>query len=272
MQTEVIPLAALADNYIWVIRKGRDVVVVDPGDAAPVEAYLRDHDVHLQAILVTHHHDDHVGGLDALLAARHIPVYGPADEGIPAVTVPLRDGDSAVLPALGLPLQVIGVPGHTLGHIAYLLHTEEGAAPFLFCGDTLFASGCGRLFEGTPAQMLDSLDRLAALDPATRVCCAHEYTLSNIEFALACEPDSPALKAWRETASAARARGEPTLPTTVGHELALNPFLRADVPALRRTLADAFGRPVPDRLAAFTLMREWKNRFRPGRGPIDDGH
>ncbi|MBS0512317.1 MAG: hydroxyacylglutathione hydrolase [Proteobacteria bacterium] len=272
MQTEVIPLAAFDDNYIWVIRKGGDVVVVDPGDAAPVEAYLRANAVNLQAILVTHHHDDHVGGVNALLATRRIPVYGPAGEDIPAVTVRLRDGDSAQLPALGLPFQVIGVPGHTLGHIAYVLDTQEGAAPFLFCGDTLFASGCGRLFEGTPAQMLDSLDRLAALDPATRVCCAHEYTLSNIEFALACEPDNPGLKTWRETASAARARGEPTLPTTVGQERALNPFLRADVAALRRTLADALARPIPDRLAAFTLMREWKNRFRPGHGPIDDGH
>lgn len=261
MPIEVLPLSAFEDNYIWVIRRGRDVVAVDPGEAAPVEAWLRAQGLTLRAILVTHHHDDHVGGLDALLARWHVPVYGPAAEAIAAVTMPMHDGDGGVLPGIGLGFRVIGVPGHTLGHVAYLLDPAPGQAPCLFCGDTLFASGCGRLFEGTPAQMLASLDRLAALDPATRVCCAHEYTLSNIEFALACEPDNAELIAWRDQARALRARGQPTVPTTIGQERQRNPFLRADRAQIRQRLAERLGTPVADRLAAFTLMREWKNRF-----------
>ena len=263
MQIEVIPLPAFDDNYIWLIRKGRDAVVVDPGDAAPVEAYLQAHALTLRAILITHHHGDHVGGLQDLLAAHRVPVYGPAGENIAAVTWPVDDGDTGSLQVLELPFRVIGVPGHTRGHIAYVTTAADGEAPCLFCGDTLFASGCGRLFEGTPAQMLESLDRLAQLDPATRVCCAHEYTLSNIEFALACEPDNPDLIAWREHARALRARGLPTVPTTIGDERRRNPFLRAHLPAVWQQLAGTLAQPVPDRLTAFTLMRDWKNSFKP---------
>ncbi len=262
MQTEVLPLAAFDDNYIWMIRRGQDVVAVDPGDAAPVEAWLRGNGLTLRAILITHHHGDHVGGLRALLARWKVPVFGPADEAIDAVTTPMRDGDHGVLPGIGLAFGVLDVPGHTLGHVAYLLDRGQGEPPCLFSGDTLFASGCGRLFEGSPEQMLASLDRLAALDPETRVCCAHEYTLSNIEFALACEPDNPELLAWREEAVALRARGLPTVPTTIGQERARNPFLRTDRAEVRQRLSERLAAPAPDRLAAFTLMREWKNRFR----------
>ncbi|TAH48284.1 MAG: hydroxyacylglutathione hydrolase [Betaproteobacteria bacterium] len=263
MNIEVLPLPAFDDNYIWLIRKGRDAVVVDPGDAAPVQACLQAQGLTLRAILITHHHGDHVGGLKDLLAAHPVPVFGPAGEHIAAVTVPVDDGDTGILPGLELPFRVIGVPGHTRGHIAYVTTAADVEPPWLFCGDTLFASGCGRLFEGTPAEMLDSLDRLAALDPATRVCCAHEYTLSNIAFALACEPDNPDLIAWREQALALRARGLPTVPTTIGHELQLNPFLRTHLPEVRRQLADTLAQPAPDRLAAFALMRDWKNHFKP---------
>lgn len=262
MPIQVIPLPAFDDNYIWMIRSGQDVVAVDPGDAAPVEAWLREHDLALRAVLVTHHHGDHVGGLKALLARWKVPVYGPASEAIEAVTTPVLDGERGVLPGVGLDFSVIGVPGHTLDHVAYLVDMGPDESSCLFCGDTLFASGCGRLFEGSPAQMLGSLDRLAALDPDTRVCCAHEYTLSNIAFALACEPDNPQLLAWHDEARALRAAGLPTVPTTIGLERQRNPFLRADRPDVQQRLAELHGGPVADRLAAFTLMREWKNRFR----------
>ncbi|GAB7527534.1 hydroxyacylglutathione hydrolase [Paraburkholderia sp. 2C] len=263
---EYVPVPAFEDNYIWLVSDGRNAVAVDPGEAAPVQAYLAKRGWRLSAILLTHHHPDHVGGVADLLKGQDIPVYGPAGEAIEHLTCRLSGGDRVSIAEPALELDVLDVPGHTSGHIAYFQAADPGlgseGTPHVFCGDTLFACGCGRLFEGTPAQMLDSLDSLAALPGATEVHCAHEYTLSNIRFALACEPGNAELQAWRDEAAGRRARNVPTLPTTIAHERAVNPFLRAGEPAVQATLADELHEAVPDRLTAFTLMREWKNRFR----------
>jgi hydroxyacylglutathione hydrolase len=263
---EYVPVPAFEDNYIWLVSDSRDAVVVDPGDAAPVEAYLARRGWRLTAILLTHHHQDHVGGVKALLDSRSaeggIPVYGPASERIEHLTQRVTGGDTVRIAHPALELSVIDVPGHTAGHIAYFQAGDPGGTPHLFCGDTLFASGCGRLFEGTPQQMLASLDALAALPENTQVHCAHEYTLSNIKFARACEPDNAALARWSDDAQTLRAAGKPTLPTTIGHEKTVNPFLRSDVPAIHATLSSQFGTPVSDRLEAFRMMRGWKDKFR----------
>ncbi|WP_144156755.1 hydroxyacylglutathione hydrolase [Paraburkholderia sp. BCC1885] len=259
---EYVPVPAFEDNYIWLVSDGRHAVAVDPGEAAPVRAYLAKRGWQLSAILLTHHHQDHVGGVADLLNGQDVPVYGPAGESIERLTYRLKSGDRVSLVEPALEFRVLDVPGHTSGHIAYFQAADPAGTPHVFCGDTLFACGCGRLFEGTSAQMLKSLDELAALPGDTQVHCAHEYTLSNIRFALAAEPDNLALQAWRDKATALRERGVPTLPTTIGHEKAVNPFLRADQPAIQTTLAEQLHESVLDRLTAFTLLREWKNRFR----------
>lgn len=255
-------LPAFSDNYIWMLHDGRQAIVVDPGDAAPVRAALEAQGLALAGILVTHHHPDHVGGVDALrprLAGGQARVWGPAREAIPQPFTPLADGDTVSV--MGLTLQVIDVPGHTAGHIAYFLPGVDGSAPVLFCGDTLFSGGCGRLFEGTPAQMHASLGRLAALPGATRVCCAHEYTESNLRFAAAVEPDSADLAAYIARCRALRADGLPTLPSTIAQERAINPFMRCDAAAV---IAAARARGAADDGGAAVLgtLREWKNQFR----------
>ncbi len=258
----LLSLPAFADNYIWMLHDGRQAVVVDPGDPAPVRRALQQHGLQLRGILVTHHHADHVGGVDALRDVLDGPVWGPAREAIPTPFVPLRDGER--IEVLGLRFEVLDVPGHTAGHIAYLQVGDDAEArerPLLFCGDTLFSAGCGRLFEGTPAQMLASLDKLAALPGATRVCCTHEYTLSNLRFAAAVEPGNAAMVAHRVHCEALRARDAPTLPSSIALERAINPFLRCTEPevvASARREGAADGAP----LAVFTTLREWKNRFR----------
>jgi hydroxyacylglutathione hydrolase len=262
---EYVPVPAFEDNYIWVVSDGQDAVVVDPGDAAPVEAYLTKRGWRLTAILLTHHHHDHVGGVAKLLvshsADREIPVIGPAGEAIDHLTRRVTQGDRVTIASPAMSCSVIDVPGHTAGHIAYFQEADPDGTPHVFCGDTLFASGCGRLFEGTAAQMLSSLDLLTALPDATLVHCAHEYTLSNIRFARAAEPTNAALAAWQAKAQQIRTANQPTVPTTLAHERAVNPFLRVDTGDLQATLAAQFKRPVRDRLDAFTLLRGWKDKF-----------
>ena len=256
----MLPLPAFTDNYIWMLHDGRQAVVVDPGDSAPVMQALQQWGLQLQAILVTHHHADHVGGVDVLRDATGAVVYGPARERIPEPLVRLAKGDT--LEVLGLRFAVIDVPGHTAGHIAYHCADMDGA-PLLFCGDTLFSGGCGRLFEGTPAQMLDSLDQLAALPGNTRVCCTHEYTLSNLKFARAVEPGNTALLHYSTHCEALRARGEPTLPSQMALERDINPFLRVRQPEVARA-ARTFDAQVPqdDAIAVLAALRQWKNEYR----------
>jgi hydroxyacylglutathione hydrolase len=257
----IIPLAAFTDNYVWAIREGDRAAVVDPGDAAPVAAWLAREGVALAAILVTHHHRDHTGGIVDLVRERAVPVIGPAHEAIPARTSAVREGDRFDLPGLGLPLEVLDIPGHTAGHVAFVGRDRAWGAPALFCGDTLFAAGCGRLFEGTAAQMWRSLSALAALPPQTRVFCGHEYTLANLRFAAAVEPANPAIAARSAREQAKRDRGVPTLPSTIAEERATNPFLRAADPAVRKVAEARAGRALDDETAVFAALREWKNAF-----------
>jgi hydroxyacylglutathione hydrolase len=257
---KLIPLPAFQDNYLWLLHDGQRALVVDPGDAGPVQAYLAAHRLQLEAILVTHHHPDHIGGVDALREATGARVWGPARERIPEPCTRLGEGDR--IEALGLAFEVFDVPGHTAGHIAYYARAFEGA-PLLFCGDTLFSGGCGRLFEGTPAQMLDSLTKLAALPGATRVCCTHEYTLGNLKFATAVEPGNPQLIHYRQQCEERRSRGEPTLPSTIALENSVNPFLRTRQPAVAQSAHrhDPAADPA-DPVAVFAALRQWKNEFR----------
>ena len=246
------------------LHDGSHAIVVDPGDAQPVFDALARHKLQLAAILVTHHHPDHTGGVAALHEATGAPVWGPARERIPEPFTPLAQGDIAEV--LGLRFEVIDVPGHTAGHIAYFLpaaQTAGGDAPLLFCGDTLFSGGCGRLFEGTPAQMLASLDALAALPGDTRVCCAHEYTLSNLRFAQAVEPGNAELDHYNARCESLRAQGQPTLPSQLAIERQVNPFLRSrEASVLRAVRAHAGLLADATEADVFAALRQWKNDFR----------
>ena len=258
--TEILALPAFDDNYIWLLRAEGRVAVVDPGDAAPVLRHLAHSGDRLCAILATHHHGDHVGGIAELLARQAVPVFGPAAENITGVSEALGGGERITVPGIGVEFEVLAVPGHTRGHLAYYGPSLAGSGA-LFCGDTLFGAGCGRLFEGTPAQMQASLARLAVLPAPTLVYCAHEYTQSNLRFAAAVEPGSIAVQMRCEEVAAARAAGRATVPTRIDIELETNPFLRWDAPAVRAAASARLGHEPIDDVETFTAIREWKNRF-----------
>ena len=255
---DLLAIPAFTDNYVWLLHDGQRALVVDPGDAGPVLDALRRLNLQLDTILLTHHHADHVGGVDALREAFHPRIVGPAFETLPGPVERLSEGDTVT--ALGLTFSVIDVPGHTAGHIAFYTPQMDGL-PLLFCGDTLFSGGCGRLFEGTPAQMLASLDKLAALPGNTRVCCTHEYTLANLKFALAVEPGNTALQAYAEACKAKREHDQPTLPSSVDLERRINPFLRSREAAVTAA-ARRFDASASGEVAVFAALREWKNQFR----------
>ena len=244
------------------LHDGQRALVVDPGDAQPVFDALQHHGLQLQTILVTHHHADHVGGVNALREATGATVYGPARERMPEPLQRLADGDR--LQAMGFDFEVIDVPGHSAGHIAdYCANMGAGLEhrPLVFCGDTLFSGGCGRLFEGTPAQMLHSLDRLAALPGDTRVCCTHEYTLSNLKFARAVEPRNADLLHYTAQCEAWRGNREPTLPSSIALERQINPFLRVRQPEVVDA-ARAFDATTHDDASVLGALRQWKNEFK----------
>ncbi len=259
---KLIALPAFSDNYLWLWQQDLLAVVVDPGDATPVLQALDHHRLKLAAILVTHHHPDHVGGVHELHLSTGARVFGPARENVPAPFTPVMQGDTLEL--LGQSVEVLDVPGHTAGHVAYVLPNAP-QSPVLFCGDTLFSGGCGRIFEGTPAQMLASLDLLASLPASTRVCCAHEYTLSNLRFALAVEPSNTDLQTYAAHCQKLRDQGIPTLPALLGQELQINPFLRARLDCVRHAVAQHAGLSATeqtDDVAVFAALREWKNVFK----------
>lgn len=255
----VTPIPAFNDNYIWLLQRAETnrAVVVDPGQAGPVLAYLQAHGLTLEAILVTHHHHDHVGGIEALLENIPVPVYGPVNPAIQNISQTLSEGDE--IQVLDETFRVLEVPGHTLDHIAYVAESSEQS--LLFCGDSLFSAGCGRLFEGTAEQMYHSLQKYIVLSPKTAIYATHEYTLANLDFAIAVEPENQALHDYQKKCRQLRESGQPTLPTTLKQELAINPFLRSSDANLKRNVSSHFSLPLTNPVEVFRHTRLWKDNF-----------
>ena len=256
---EIVAIPALQDNYIWTINNDRHAAVVDPGEAEPVMTFLKARGLQLEAILCTHRHVDHTGGIAKLREVYNVPVYGRRHPGNPHITHDLREGGQLELDAPAINFDIIEIPGHLDDHLAFI------APGILFCGDVLFGAGCGRNFEGTVAQLHHSLQRLAQLPGDTRVYCAHEYTAANLRFALACEPGNAALQPRIATTQKLRAANQPTVPSTIALERATNPFLRCTQPEIIRTLQQ---RGLTDtseigvsELGVFTALRAWRNQF-----------
>ncbi len=251
----LIALPAFQDNYIWAIAAadGR-ALLVDPGQAEPVFKAAAQ-GLQPAAVLLTHHHDDHIGGVAALRERwPDLPVYAPDDPRIPFASQRVGDGDSVQV--LGWELQTLAVPGHTRSHVAYVGHGH------LFSGDTLFSLGCGRMFEGTPSQMLGSLQRLAALPGATLLCCGHEYTLANAAFAVTVDPTNAALRQRHQEVQAMRHAARPTVPVSLASEVATNPFLRTASAAIQQAVGARLGRGAHDEVEVFAELRRWKDDFR----------
>ena len=255
METEIFCLPAFEDNYIWCLRQENNVAVVDPGDAAPVLDHLAGTGRQLCAILITHHHADHTGGIAELTARFQVPVIGPAAESIAGISQPIAGGDRIEVPGITLGFEVIDVAGHTRGHVAYY---RRGT---LFCGDTLFGCGCGKLFEGTAAQLHAALAKFAALPPETLIYCAHEYTASGIRFATAVEPDNQAVAERGRRVAQSLAAGRPTVPFSLADELATNPFLRCREPAVVRAAERRLGHQSSNELEVFATLRQWRDNF-----------
>ena len=259
VQLNVRPVRAFSDNYIWLIESPKsptEVVAVDPGDAQPVIEELTRRNLKLAAILLTHHHPDHIGGVTGLLRLGQVPVIAPNDERIPYKTRVVRDAERCELPDLGLGFETLQVPGHTVSHIAFWGH---GA---LFCGDTLFSAGCGRMFEGNPKQMNASLNRLRELPPETQVYCGHEYTAANLRFALTVEPENGAALDYQARVNRIRAAGDPSLPSTLSLETQVNPFLRCDKAGVRAAAESHAGKNLAEPFEVFAVLRFWKDQFR----------
>jgi len=252
---QVWPVPIFSDNYVWILeREGSNrVAVVDPGDGEPVIEELSRRDLEIAAVLITHHHRDHVGGLPELIRRYHPPVYGSATESVVGVDHPVRGGDQVSLPDLDLEFEIVALPGHTSGHIGYL------GAGCAFVGDTLFAGGCGRVFEGTMEQMHSSLTRLSELAAETMAYCAHEYTLANLRFASVVEPGNSALAHRVEAAEVTRAASQPTVPSTIGYELETNPFLRGGVASVHSAAESHAGHELESPAEVFGVLRSWKD-------------
>jgi len=256
---KIHPIPAFNDNYIWIIHNQHQAVVVDPGDALPVLRYLDDNNLQLVTILITHHHNDHVGGNAALLEKFSVPVYGPGNESIATLTHRISEGAEIQINELSLSLRVLDTPGHTAGHIVYYGTINENSV--LFCGDTLFVCGCGRIFEGTALQMYASLQKLMSLPDTTQVYSTHEYTLGNINFSRTVDPNNTSLENLEIKMKELRHRGIPTLPSSIATEKANNPFLRCDQPEIISSVSNHVDQALSEPVEVFAALRQWKNTF-----------